>query len=61
MGEKGACCLCGKEGRETGKTEEGEGGMIRYHIAGYLCKVQIFATHNQNAKIRTTKYETAKI
>ena len=34
-----------------------------YRIAGNFCEVQIFAifaTHNQNAKIRTAKYETAK-
>ena len=35
-----------------------------YHIAGNFRKVQIFvifATNDQNAKIRTAKYETAKI
>ena len=35
-----------------------------YHIAGNFREVQIFAifaTHDQNAKIRTAKYETAKI
>ena len=35
-----------------------------YRIAGNFREVQnfaIFATHDQNAKIRTAKYETAKI
>ena len=32
-----------------------------YCIAGNFRNVQIFATHNQNAKIRIAKYKTAKI
>ena len=37
---------------------------VKYCIAGNFHKVQIFAifvTHDQNAKIRTAKYETVKI
>ena len=35
-----------------------------YHIAGNVLEVQIFAifaTNDQNTKIRTAKYETTKI
>ena len=34
--------------------------LIKFYIAGNFCEVQIFmifATHEQNAKIRTAKYE----
>ena len=39
-------------------------GTCMYHIVGNFREVQIFAifaTHDQNAKIRTAKYETTKI
>ena len=49
------CSKCGRHGY---------GMVLYYRIAGNFREVQIFAifaTHDQNAKIRTSKYETAKI